>query len=92
MLFYTVMKPVVRLGLRVFFRRLEVRHRERLRLPGPLMLCSNHPNTLMDPLVTAIQRHEPIAFLAKSTFFKNPVLGAIMRSGNCIPIYRRQDA
>ncbi len=92
MLFYTVMKPVVRLGLRVFFRRLEVRHRERLRLPGPLMLCSNHPNTLMDPLVTAIQRHEPIAFLAKSTFFKNPILGAIMRSGNCIPIYRRQDA
>jgi glycerol-3-phosphate O-acyltransferase/dihydroxyacetone phosphate acyltransferase len=92
MLFYTVMKPVVRLGLRVFFRRLEVRHRERLRLPGPLMLCSNHPNTLMDPLVTAIQRHEPIAFLAKSTFFKNPLLGAIMRSGNCIPIYRRQDA
>ncbi|MEJ7660757.1 MAG: hypothetical protein WKG07_14635 [Hymenobacter sp.] len=44
------MKPVVRLGLRVFFRRLEVRHRERLRLPGPLMLCGNHPNTLMDPL------------------------------------------
>jgi len=91
MLFYTIMKPVVRLGLRVFFRRLEVRHRERLRLPGPLMLCGNHPNTLMDPLVTAVQRHQPIAFLAKSTFFKNPVLGAIMRSGNCIPIYRRQD-
>jgi len=91
MLFYTVMKPVVRLGLRVFFRNLEVRHRERLRLPGPLMLCSNHPNTLMDPLVTAVQRHQPIAFLAKSTFFKNPILGAIMRSGNCIPIYRRQD-
>jgi glycerol-3-phosphate O-acyltransferase/dihydroxyacetone phosphate acyltransferase len=92
MLFYTVMKPLVRLGLRVFFRRLEVRHRERLRLPGPLMLCGNHPNTLMDPLVTAVQRHEPIAFLAKSTFFKSPILGAIMRSGNCIPIYRRQDA
>ena len=92
MLFYTVMKPVVRLGLRVFFRRLEVRHPERLRLPGPLMLCSNHPNTLMDPLVTAVQRRQPIAFLAKSTFFKNPILGAIMRSGNCIPIYRRQDA
>ncbi len=92
MLFYTVMKPMVRVGLRVFFRNLEVRHRERLRLPGPLMLCSNHPNTLMDPLVTAVQRHQPIAFLAKSTFFKNPILGAIMRSGNCIPIYRRQDA
>ena len=92
MLFYTVMKPLVTLGLRVFFHRLEVRHPERLRLPGPLLLCGNHPNTLMDPLVTAVQRRQPIAFLAKSTFFKNPFLGAIMRSGNCIPIYRRQDA
>ncbi|WP_151086510.1 lysophospholipid acyltransferase family protein [Hymenobacter baengnokdamensis] len=92
MLFYTLMKPLVRVGLRVFFRRLEVRHRERLRQPGPLMLCSNHPNTLMDPLVTAVHRRQPIAFLAKSTFFKNPFLGAIMRSGNCIPIFRRQDA
>ncbi|NML66779.1 glycerol acyltransferase [Hymenobacter sp. RP-2-7] len=91
MLFYTVMKPLVSLGLRVFFRRYEVRHLDRLRLPGPLLLCSNHPNTLMDPLLTAVQRRAPVAFLAKSTFFKNPILGAIMRSGNCIPIYRRQD-
>ena len=92
MLFYTLMKPLARLGLRVFFRHLEVRHPERLRLPGPLLLCGNHPNTLMDPLVTGVHRPQPIAFLAKSTFFKNPILGAIMRSGNCIPIYRRQDA
>ncbi len=92
MLFYTFMKPVVRLGLRVFFRRLEVRHPERLRLPGPLMLCSNHPNTLMDPLVTAVHRRQLVAFLVKSTLFQNAILGAIMRSVNCIPIYRRQDA
>ncbi len=92
MLFYTLIKPVVRLGLRVFFRRVEVRHPERLRLPGPLLLTANHPNTLMDPLLTGIQRRQPIAFLAKSTFFKNPVLGALLRSGNSIPIYRRADA
>ncbi|GAA4018968.1 hypothetical protein GCM10022408_36130 [Hymenobacter fastidiosus] len=92
MLFFTVMKPVVQVALRVFFRRLEIRHRERLDLPGPLLLVSNHPNTLMDPLVVAANRRAPIAFLAKSTFFKNPVSRAIFTSGNCIPIYRRQDA
>lgn len=92
MLFYTVMKPLVRVALRVFFRRLEVRRPERLHMPGPLLLCGNHPNTLMDPLVVAVQRRQPIAFLAKSTFFKNPVLRAVMESGNSIPIYRRQDA
>ena len=91
MLFYTVMKPLVQVALRVFFRRIEVRHPERLHLPGPLLLAGNHPNTLMDPLLAAVNRRQPIAFLAKSTFFKNPVVRAIMTSGNSIPIYRRQD-
>ncbi|RPD49352.1 glycerol acyltransferase [Hymenobacter sediminis] len=91
MLFYTVMKPLVQVALRVFFRRLEVRHPERLRMRGPLLITSNHPNTLMDPLVAAVNRRQPIAFLAKSTFFKNPISRAIMESGNSIPIYRRQD-
>ncbi len=91
MLFYTVMKPLVQVALRVFFRRIEVRHPERMQLPGPLLLAGNHPNTLMDPLLSAVNRRQPIAFLAKSTFFQNPVLRAIMRSGNSIPIYRAQD-
>ena len=92
MLFYTVMKPLVQVALRIFFRRIEVRHRERLALPGPLLLAGNHPNTLMDPLLVAINRRQPVAFLAKSTFFQNPISRAILRSGNSIPIYRRQDA
>ncbi|MCB2378565.1 lysophospholipid acyltransferase family protein [Hymenobacter sp. BT635] len=92
MLFYTVMKPVVQVALRVFFRRLEIRHRQRLEQPGPMLIVSNHPNTLMDPLIVAASRSQPIAFLAKSTFFKNPISKAIFLSGNCIPIYRRQDA
>ncbi|TGE26694.1 lysophospholipid acyltransferase family protein [Hymenobacter metallicola] len=92
MLFYTVMKPVVQVALRVFFRRLEIRHHQRLEQPGPMLIVSNHPNTLMDPLVVAANRRKPIAFLAKSTFFKNPISRAIFLSGNCIPIYRRQDA
>lgn len=91
MLFYTVMKPLVKVALRVFFRRIEVRNPERLRLPGPLLLAGNHPNTLMDPLLAAVNRRQPIAFLAKSTFFQNPIVRAIMKSGNSIPIYRAQD-
>ena len=91
MLFYTVMKPLVQVALRVFFRRIEVRHPERLALPGPLLLAGNHPNTLMDPLLAAVSRRQPIAFLAKSTFFINPIVRAIMESGNSIPIYRAQD-
>ena len=46
MLFYTVMKPLVQVALRVFFRRIEVRHAERMHLPGPLLLAGNHPTPL----------------------------------------------
>ena len=92
MLFYTVAKPLLQVALRVFFRRIEIRHPERLALPGPLLLAANHPNTLMDPLLVAINLRQPVAFLAKSTFFRNPVLRAFMESGNSIPIFRRQDA
>ncbi len=92
MLAYHVLKPVVQVALRVFFRRAEVRHRKRLALPGPLLLAVNHPNTLMDPLLVAANMPRPTAFLAKSTFFKNPALRAVFESANCLPIYRRQDA
>jgi glycerol-3-phosphate O-acyltransferase/dihydroxyacetone phosphate acyltransferase len=91
MLFYTLVKPLVQVSLRVFFRHIEIRHPERLALPGPLLFAGNHPNTLMDPLLVAANRRQPIAFLAKSTFFKNPITRAILESGNSIPIYRRQD-
>ncbi|MFD1467871.1 lysophospholipid acyltransferase family protein [Hymenobacter caeli] len=92
MLAYHVMKPIVQVALRVFFRRAEVRHRDRLALPGPLLLAVNHPNTLMDPLLVAAHMPRPAAFLAKSTFFKNPVSKAVFEAVNCLPIYRRQDA
>ena len=92
MLAYHIMKPIVQASLRVFFRRVEVRHRKRLALPGPLLLAVNHPNTLMDPLLVAAHMPRPVAFLAKSTFFINPVSKAIFESVNCLPIYRRQDA
>lgn len=91
MLFYSVMKPLVQVALRVFFRRIEIRHRERLVLPGPLLFAGNHPNTLMDPLLVAIACRQPVAFLAKSTFFNAPLVRAVMQSGNSIPIYRAQD-
>lgn len=92
MLSYALLKPLIQLGLRVFFRRIEVRHRKRLQTPGPLIIAANHPNTLMDPLVVAANRRDSVAFLAKSTFFKGSFMKWLMAQTNSIPIYRRQDA
>ncbi|GAA4393063.1 lysophospholipid acyltransferase family protein [Hymenobacter koreensis] len=91
-LFYSLVKPPVQLALRVFFRQLQLHHPKRLNTPGPLVIAANHPNTLMDPLLVAAHRKQQIAFLAKSTFFQNPVSRWFMEVSRCIPVYRRQDA
>lgn len=58
---------------------------------GPLLIASNHPNSIMDTLVLGSVIEREIHFLARSGLFKNPFVGAFLRSAGAIPIYRRQD-
>ena len=66
---YAILKLVYRIGLWVFFKRLEVRNRNLIPAEGPLLVVSNHPNTFMDPVVIAAQLRQPAFFIAKSTVF-----------------------
>ena len=79
----------VRLAVRVFYRV----DRVGPSVPdGAVVLVANHPNTLLDPSVIQATTGRPVRFLAKSTLFQGPVLGAIVRRSGAIPIYRKMDA
>ena len=58
---------------------------------GALVLVANHPNTLLDPSVVQATAGRPVRFLAKSTLFQGPFLGAIIKRSGAIPIYRKMD-
>ena len=58
---------------------------------GALMLVANHPNTLLDPSVIQATAGRPVRFLAKSTLFQGPFLGAIIKRSGAIPVYRKMD-
>jgi glycerol-3-phosphate O-acyltransferase/dihydroxyacetone phosphate acyltransferase len=80
---------LVRLAVRVFYRV------ERVGPPvpdGALVLVANHPNTLLDPSVIQATTGRPVRFLAKSTLFRDRVLGPIIRRSGAIPVYRKMDA
>ncbi|GAB2546033.1 lysophospholipid acyltransferase family protein [Rufibacter soli] len=88
---YFLLKTLFRIALRVFFRRFTVHNKHLLFAEGPLIVVSNHPNTLMDPVVTASLMKQNIYFLAKSSFFKPGIQGWLFHHLFMIPVYRRED-
>jgi 1-acyl-sn-glycerol-3-phosphate acyltransferase len=79
------------LAVRLFYRTIGVEHAERIPRQGPVVVVANHPNGLLDPVVTRLALRRPLAFLAKSTLFGNPFGRWLMRSFDAIPVYRSRD-
>ena len=76
--------------IQLFYPRIEARGEERLP-DRPTLFVLNHPNGLLDPLVLmqALGRH--VSFLAKSTFFVNPIGRILMQAFGALPVYRQRD-
>ena len=82
---------VLRVVLRIFFRRIEIAGEERIPPSGPLIFVLNHPNGLVDPLFLLCFSPRPVSFLAKAPLFRMPGVGFFVRAFQSIPVYRRQD-
>ncbi len=62
-------------------------HPGRVPLAGPVILASNHASYLDPPLVgSALAR--PINYLARDSLFRFPIVGAVLRSWNAVPVDR----
>ncbi len=82
---------IVRRLARVFYPRIEVTGGERIPQSGPVLLCANHANSLLDPVLIGIAVCRPVRFLAKVPLFDTPFLGPIMRALGMIPAFRGSD-
>ncbi len=86
-----ILEAVTCRTVRIFFRRLQVTGKEHVPVRGPVLFALNHPNALVDPMVLLCQSGRRVSFLAKEPLFRMPVLGALIRAMDAIPVYRRQD-
>ncbi len=58
---------------------------------GPVLVVSNHPNSLVDPLVVFRIGGRVSRPMAKAPLFDHALLGPVLRALGGLPVYRRQD-
>jgi 1-acyl-sn-glycerol-3-phosphate acyltransferase len=90
-LFYSTLRLVARFWVWFLFKRVDVRHSERVPEAGAVMLCINHPNNLIDSLLVGAVVARKVHYLATATLFRQPLLGRFLPAAGAIPVYRKQD-
>ena len=82
-----VLRRIARWLARRQYPHLEITGADRIPQTGPVLICANHPNSLLDPVLLGIAAGRPVQFLAKAPLFDLPLLGMIFFS---IPVQRFQ--
>ena len=86
-----IITSILRLALRVYFRRIEVTGLSNVPHEAPVIFVLNHPNALVDPAFLLCLAPRRVAFIAKAPLFRMPVIGFLVRALDSLPAYRRQD-
>jgi len=86
-----IIVALLRLAMRVYFRRVEVVGKENVPRASPVIFVLNHPNALVDPAFLLSLAPRRVSFLAKAPLFRMPVLSFLVRAMDSLPVYRRQD-
>ena len=89
--FYAAVRLIARFWIWFFFERVEVRHPERVSRTGPVLLCVNHPNNLIDSLLVGSVLPRQVHFLATGALFRNPLMARLLVALGVIPVYRQAD-
>ena len=89
---YRLLKAIVWIGIRVYYREITVSNRNYLTQTGPVIIIANHPNTLMDAWILSYINRRKVHFVAKATFFNSPIKRKILHALGMIPLNRKADS
>lgn len=89
---FAAVRWLIRLLLRVFYRRIEVVGAERVPAHGALVVAANHHNSIVDAMLLLAVVPRRLRTLAKAELFRHPLIGPFLRLLGALPVRRRQEA
>lgn len=85
---YNVVKFIVQISLRAYFKKVEVIGKEHLEY-GRAVYVSNHPGAMIDPILIAMNARKPFHYIAGAEWFGKGIKNWIFRKQfNMIPVHR----
>ena len=88
---YFTLRFYVKVGLWVYFKKVEVQGLENIPSRGPVFFTANHQNSFLDALLVATTTKRYCHYLVSSVFFKKRLARAFLFYFNMFPIYRIRD-
>lgn len=88
----SLFRLIVRIALRIFFRKIEVTNLEALPKKGPMIVAANHPSTFMDASVVGCFLAQKPRFLVKASLFNTAFSKWLLTNMRAIPVQRAQDS
>ncbi|MFN0032454.1 MAG: 1-acyl-sn-glycerol-3-phosphate acyltransferase [Flavobacteriales bacterium] len=88
---YELLKPWVRQGALLFFRKVQVHGVENFPMHRPVILVANHQNAMLDPVLVCLMLPKQLHWLTRADVFRKPALNKLLRHLNMLPVYRERD-
>ncbi len=88
---YTFVRLVTRFWLWFFFKHVDVVRATVVPAAGPVLLCINHPNNLIDSLLVGGVLPRKVHYLATAALFRNSLVARFLSACGAIAVYRKQD-
>ena len=89
--YYWLLQQYSNAGLRFYYKKIESRNRQNIERGKPVIIASNHQNSLMDALLLVYDIGFQPVFLTRADIFKGNIARRILAFLKMMPIYRKRD-
>jgi 1-acyl-sn-glycerol-3-phosphate acyltransferase len=88
---YSLLKLYSRFAIKIYCTRIIINKPEVLKIKGPVLFASNHPNSFLDGMILTTLLDEPLYSLARGDVFKKNRVNQLLRWLKLLPVYRTSE-